>query len=56
MITGGTGRNSITKGQGFRCNINASSTMNTNGTRAGLTRNCPDATTSATCPSLALNP
>ncbi len=56
MITGGTGRNSITKGQAFRCNLNPSSTMNTNGTRTGITRNCPDGTTSTTCPSLALNP
>ena len=56
MITGGTGRNSITKGQAFRCNVNTTSTMNTNGTRAGVTRSCPDGTTSVTCPALSLNP
>lgn len=55
MIGGGAGRTNITDGQAFRCNVNATSTLNTNGVRTGITRNCPDGTTSTTCPALTLN-
>ena len=55
MVTGGTNRNSITTGQCFRCNANSNSALNANGNRTGSTRACPDATTSAACPSLILD-
>jgi hypothetical protein len=55
MLSGGTGRNNITEGQCFRCNVDDDSTLNTNGVRVGLTRNCPDKTTSSTCPASSLN-
>ncbi len=55
MVTGGTGRNSITEGQCFRCNVNTGSTLNANGVRTEPTRNCPDGTTNNTCPDLALD-
>lgn len=55
MVTGGTGRNSITEGQDFRMNMNPTSMLNANGTRVGITRTCADGTTSVTCPSLALD-
>lgn len=58
MWSGGTGRDSITEGQCFRCNINEESTLNTNGTRNGLKRDCGDGITGVYgnpnkyCPSL----
>jgi len=55
MVTGGVNRNSITTGQCFRIDVNSNSQLNANGNRNGPTRNCPDATTSNTCPSLALD-
>ena len=55
MITGGTGRNFFTIGQCFRCNVNNNSTLNTNRVRIGLTRACPDGTTSPICPQLAFD-
>jgi hypothetical protein len=55
MRTGGTGRNNITEGQCFRSNVNATSTLNTNSVRVGLTRTCPDATSSNICPVISLN-
>lgn len=55
MWTGGTGRNTITEGQCFRCNMNTGSTLNGNGVRSGPTRSCGDAAVSATCPWLALD-
>lgn len=55
MVTGGVGRNSLTIGQCFRCNVNLNSSVNTNNNRGGPRRNCPDSTTSSTCPALALD-
>ncbi|SHG49100.1 hypothetical protein SAMN04488109_0501 [Chryseolinea serpens] len=55
MITGGTGRNSITIGQAFRINLNPGSRLNANGTRTGGTRTCADGTTSITCPALSFD-
>lgn len=55
MWGGGTGRTNFTEGQDFRMNVNSGSVLNTNGTRNGPIRNCPDATTSTTCPALALD-
>lgn len=55
MVTGGVGRNSITEGQCFRCNVNTNSRLNLNGVRAGATRNCPDGTTNDRCPDLSLD-
>ncbi len=52
MIGGGAGRTHFSEGQAFRVNVNTNSTLNTNGVRAGPTRNCPDGTTSAACPAL----
>ncbi|MCC7202006.1 MAG: hypothetical protein IT393_04990 [Nitrospirae bacterium] len=53
MWSGGTGRDSITEGQCFRCNVNNASALNTNGTRNGTTRNCGDGTPDPYCPALA---
>lgn len=55
MVTGGVNRNSVTTGQSFRVNVNSNSQLNANGNRNGPARTCPDATTSNTCPSLALD-
>jgi hypothetical protein len=52
MFGGGTNRQSITEGQCFRVNVNASSAVNLNGIRVGPTRACPDSTTDAACPAL----
>lgn len=54
MLSPGSGRNSMTLGQCFRSNINIESVLNRNQLRVGPTRSCPDATTSFTCPKLAL--
>lgn len=56
MTTGGTGRDMITIGQLFRTSVNTASRVNAHGLRpGGVTRNCPDATTSDACPDLALD-
>lgn len=55
MIGGGAMRTNITEGQEFRMNVNATSTLNTNGVRTDATRNCPDATSSDQCPNLSLD-
>ncbi len=55
MIGGGAGRTHFSEGQDFRMNVNANSTINANGVRTGPTRNCPDGTTSNTCPALSLD-
>ena len=55
MVTGGTGRDNITEGQCFRCNLNPSSDLNELGVRTGTTRTCADATTSNQCPDLCLD-
>jgi len=55
MHGGGTGRTEFTEGQCFRINANAGSVLNGNGVRSGPTRNCPDGTTSVSCPALDLD-
>jgi hypothetical protein len=56
MRTGGTGRNMITIGQLFRTSIDGASRINVHGLRpGGVTRSCPDGTTSDACPDLALD-
>lgn len=55
MVGGGALRTHFSEGQDFRMNANAGSTLNTNGVRVGPTRNCPDGTTSSTCPLLSLD-
>ena len=55
MIGGGSNRTHFSVGQAFRMNVNAGSALNTNGVRVGITRNCPDGTTSTTCPALSLD-
>jgi len=49
MITGGTGRNSITEGQCFRCNLNPTSSLNAYGIRTGATRTCTDTDRTGPC-------
>jgi hypothetical protein len=56
MHGGGAGRTNFTEAQCFRCNVNTTSVLNTNGVRTGPTRNCPDGTSSDRCPDLALDP
>lgn len=53
MWGGGTGRTDFTVGQAYRVNVHTGSTLNTNGTRAGLTRNCN--ATPSPCPALVLD-
>jgi hypothetical protein len=48
-------RNRFSIGQAFRFNMDANSSLNTNGVRAGPTRTCQALTTSATCPALVLD-
>jgi len=55
MIGGGAGRTEFTEGQCFRCNVNPTSTLNSNGVRTGPTRTCPDTVTSNACPDLTLD-
>jgi hypothetical protein len=64
MIGGGAARTHFSEGQGFRLNVHCSSTINTNGVRAGEpTRNCNNtiagnvtcAAADAHCPALALD-
>ncbi len=55
MQGGGAGRNKFTEGQCFRVNVNPTSQVNVNGVGTGPTRTCADGTTSAACPSLALD-
>ena len=50
-----TPRTEFTKGQCFRMNVNTKSTLNTNSVRTGFIRDCPDGTTSSTCPALSLD-
>lgn len=49
MVTGGVGRNSITEGQCFRCNVNINSSLNAYGIRAASTRTCTDADRTGIC-------
>lgn len=56
MMGGGAGRTHFSEGQDFRVNFNTNSSLRTNGVRGGAGgRNCPDPTTSATCPALAID-
>jgi hypothetical protein len=48
-------RDRITTGQLFRANLNAGSSLNVNGHRAGPTRACADSSSSARCPPLKLD-
>ncbi len=50
-------RTDFTLGQGFRVNMNVTSTLNVNGVRTGPVRNppCADATADNLCPKLALD-
>lgn len=48
-------RNRFTIGQAIRFNIDANSSLNVNGVRAGPTRTCQALTTSARCPALGLD-
>ena len=55
MVGGGANRDHFSQGQAFRMNVNSASMLNVNGVRTGVTRTCPDTTTSATCPPIALD-
>lgn len=52
MWGGGTQDGGLTGGQGFRANVNKTSSINMNLVRHGWLRDCPDTTTSDTCPDL----
>jgi hypothetical protein len=52
MWGGGMQDGGLTGGQGFRANVNKTSSINMNQVRHGWLRDCPDGTTSDTCPAL----
>ena len=52
MLSPATERNSLTLGQCFRTNLNATSLLNRSGIRSGPTRSCPDGTQNSGCPAL----
>lgn len=55
MKSGGLGRDRLTEGQCFRCNVNPESAVNRSHIRTGPTRPCPDGASSAQCPALSLD-
>ena len=55
MWGGGTQEGGLTGGQGFRANVNKTSSINMNLVRHGWLRDCPDSTTSDTCPDLTID-
>ena len=55
MLTSVSSRSTITNGQVFRVNTNASSMLNQNHNRSGSTRVCADSDISDSCPALALD-
>lgn len=55
MVTGGTGRTTITEGQCFRSNVNPTSYVNDSGIRTAPTRTCNSTTISSACPDMALD-
>ena len=55
MVGGGVNRTNITEGQCFRCNVDVTSVLNTNGVRTGPTRNCPHGADTDECPPVTLD-